>query len=125
MIYTSFPPRCLTSRLTGSLRFGQPRGWLSRSARLARCFAALTPLGVSYRMDVATSFRFVALRPAAAGASDGFGPGVDLIVDRNDGGGGGSLGLGGCIRFSDAEASVGFGSRLGCGMLRSARGCGR
>jgi hypothetical protein len=33
------------------------------------------------------------LRPVAAGAPDRFGTGVDLSVDRNDGGGGGILGL--------------------------------
>ena len=29
-------PRCLTRRLTAGSPFGQPRGWLSRSARLAQ-----------------------------------------------------------------------------------------
>jgi hypothetical protein len=34
-LYNQRSPRCLSSRLEGSLPFGQPGGLLSRSARLA------------------------------------------------------------------------------------------
>jgi hypothetical protein len=72
---------------------------VTRSPRKVRLVASLrSPLGAACRLAVSASLRLAALRPACAPPAPrgcdcaGLGASVEMIVDRNGGGGIGALG---------------------------------